>query len=141
VGDCGGGVGDCGGEEGDCSGGGETPGVRVLVREGLVDPSVVIVGCVSWFNALGCSGTGRGGVGVTPTGCRDISGAGEGGGCGVPFLKVQRSIDYRCNVSYCFQGTMCTSVSCRHTCSCRVFHVRRRGGLSNILLDHQGYPY
>ena len=91
----------------DCGGGGETPGVKVLVREGFVDSFVAIAGRISgdwvepwsvtvlvwesivdsaldvvgigsWFNALGCSGTGRRGLGVTPTSCWDISGAGEG---------------------------------------------------------------
>jgi len=124
----------------DCSGAGKTPGVKVLVRESLVDPFVAIVGRVSWFdvfgcsgtggmrgvvsesdcwgvsgvgsgdlgatvlvwkpivgsavdvsvgiaswfNALGCSGTGRGGLGVTPTSCWDISGWGGGVWSAVP---------------------------------------------------------
>ena len=57
-------------------------------------------------------------------------------------LKVEGPI-LSCDASYCFQGIMRTSASHRYTRSCRVFHVRRRGGgLSGTFLNHpQGYPY
>jgi len=97
--------------------------VTVLVWEPIVGPAAEVVEIPPWFGALCCPGTGGMGLGVTPTGCWDISGAGRG--CRPLFLKVQNPIDA---TSYCIQGTMCKSVSCRFMCSCRVFHARRRGG-------------
>ena len=58
--------------------GSEDWGVTVFVWKPIVGSAIDVVEIVSWFNAFECSGTGRGGLGVTPKGCWDISGAGAG---------------------------------------------------------------